>query len=196
MIRAFFILLLFASSAHARTWQVDIIQSHGLREITRQDAIAMAHVMRAKFASIGIKIRIGRVSYTKLINPDYTLATYTSGVFWWQKRLPPRANIIRHVITPPFFDGKLFYIAGVAPGVCLARWKYAVSTSNAQRTNLAGQDRFWHSAIAMTHELGHVFGCRHTVSRSIMNVGALSLEPVATLQFAPESTRQIYQCIG
>lgn len=196
MIRAFLILLLLASSAHARTWQVDIIQSHGIREISRQDAIAMAAVMRAKFASIGIKIRIGRVSYTKLINPDYTISTYTSGIFFWQKHLPPRANIIRHVITPPFYDGKLFYIAGVAPGVCLARWKYAVSTSNAQRTNLAGQDRFWMSAIAMTHELGHVFGARHTKSHSIMNFGALSFVDTPALEFALESSRQIYQCIG
>lgn len=189
-------LLLFASTAHARTWQIDVIQAHGPREISRQDAINMATFARARFAEIGIKTRLGRVSFTKLQNPSYGLTNYTQGVFWWQRQLPPRANIVRHVLTPPFFTNGLWYIAGASTGICLLHWKYAVTTSNAQLTNIAGVSRWHQSAVAMTHELGHAFGARHTRGHSIMNIGALGFEDVATLTFAPESVRQIYQCMG
>ena len=190
------LILLLATTAHARTYQIDLIQSHGFREVPRQDAIAMREVTFYKFAQIGVKLKRGRVSYTKIKNPDYNLLTYDRGALFWQRHLPPRKNIIRHVMTPPFYDIGLWFIGGVAPGICVVHWKYAVSTSNAQLFNIDGLDRWWHSAIAMTHELGHVFGAKHTKSDSLMNIGALHYEPVELLEFSPESANQIYKCIS
>lgn len=188
--------LLLASTAHARTWQINLIQSHGFREVSRQDSIGMLTVARAKLAEAGIRTRVGRVSYSKLANPAYGLLTYQAGVFFWAKALGPRRNILRHVLTPPFFDEQRYWIAGVSIGVCTIYYKYAVTTSNAQLTNIDGVDFWYKSAIAMTHELGHAFGAKHTKSRSIMNVGSLAFEPVQNLVFAPESIRQINQCAG
>lgn len=188
-------LLLFASTAEARTYQIDITMSHGPKEVTRQNVIAMASFARAKFRAIGVSIRIGRVSYTSLINPQYSLTNYVNGVHWWQKKLPARTNIIRHVITPPFFVNGVPYLAGVAVGICCPRWKYAIAVSNAEILNHKGENRFWQSAIALTHEQGHIFGGRHTVSHSIMNIGALSFPDVYTLLFAPESITQIFSCL-
>lgn len=193
------LLLLFTATAHARTYQVDIIQSHGPREVSRQDAIGMREVMLFKFAQIGVNIRRGRVSYTKIKNPNYNLSNYEQGALFWQKHLPPRTNIIRHVITPPFYDIGLWFIGGVSPGVCVVRWRYAVSTSNAQLVNLYGEDRWWHSAIAMTHELGHVFGSKDVKDvkdASLMNIGALHFTPVQALEFSPASATQIHHCVG
>lgn len=190
------LLLLFAVPAYARTWQINLIQSHGPREVSRQDAIAMMQFARAKLAEVGIRTRIGRVSYTKLFNPTYNLSNYWQGVYWWQKHFPARLNILRHVVTPPFLVDQLWYIAGASPGVCLLHWRYAVSTSNAQIVNVYNIDRWYQSAMAITHELGHVFGGRHTMSHSIMNGGALAFPDVKDLKFAPESVTQIYKCIG
>lgn len=188
--------LLLATSAFARTWQIDVIMSHGDKEVPRQFAIAMTAFARAKFDAIGIKIKIGRVSYTKLINPQYDVTSYRLGVYWWQKHLPPRKNIIRHVITPPFFYLGKYYLAGVAPGICVPRWKYAMATSNAEMFSGLGEDRFYQSAVALTHEQGHILGAKHTITHTLMNYGALGFSDIKDLQFSEESKHQIHNCLG
>ena len=191
------LLLLLAAPAWAspRTWQINLIQSHGFREVSRQDSIGMLTVARAKLAEAGIRTRVGRVSYSKLANPAYGLLTYQAGVFFWAKALGPRRNILRHILTPPFFDEQRYWIAGVSIGVCTIYYKYAVTTSNAQLTNIDGLDFWYKSAIAMTHELGHAFGARHTKSHSLMNFEALHFDDLPRLSFAPESVTQIYKCM-
>lgn len=186
--------LLLASTAHARTWQINLIQSHGPREISRQEAIKMMQFARSKFTAIGIKTRLGRASYSKLLNPAYNLTTYQNSVHWWARKLPPRKNIIRHVLTPPFFDG-LWYIGGSAIGICALHHSYIITTSNAQYKNIDGLDRWYQSATAIAHELGHAFGARHTKSHSIMNFEALHFDDLPRLSFAPESVTQIYKCM-
>lgn len=188
--------LIFSSVAQARAWQVDFILAKGDRAIPRQAAILMGQFVTLKFAEIGLQVKIRRVSFTKLTNPQYSTLDYGNGVYWWQRHLPPRKNILRHVITPPILEDGVYYIAGVAPGFCLVRWVYAVSTSNAQMINIKGIDRFWQSALAILHELAHLFGAKHVESHTIMNTGSLAFDDVKLLKFAPESVHQIYNCIG
>lgn len=188
------LILLLAAPAWGRTYQINLIQSHGPREVSRQDAIEMLTIARAKLAQAGIKTRVGRVSYSRLLNPSYTLLTYGQGAFWWAKKLPPRLNIIRHVLTPPFYDEERYWMAGVSIGICLVHYRYAITTSNAQLTNIDGLDRFYHSAISIAHELGHAFGAKHTLTPSIMSSDALYFSPVWALQFATGSIRQMKAC--
>jgi len=191
------IVLLSAAVAEARTYRIDVIQVAGSFAVQRQDVIAMFAFTQARFAAVGIDIRLRRVASAHAQGPVVTLKNWMRQAWYWQMKLwKQNKNLIYYVVLPPFVDNGSRYIAGLADWFCRIRTPPAIAVGNAQMFNQNGDARFWQSAVVMAHELGHEFGARHEDSVSIMNPGASGLPSPETLVFSPVSSHQMNRCVN
>ena len=193
-------LVLVSTQAEARTFSLDIIQSHGPKEVSRQEAIGMFKFAQARLAEAGIKIKLRRCSFTGKRNPAVNITNWPNQFYWWAKQGYSKRllkNQLLYIMLPPFWD-EIYWIGGQAYAVCgIRRTLFSFAVGNAELVTSFGVDRWYHSAMIMVHELGHLFGARHIDTDTIMNPGATGL-PVSmvTLPWDIKSIQQIQRCIG
>lgn len=116
----------------------------------------------------------------------------------WRKWAAKRNNnrkILKIFVLPPIVDQGAYYVAGFAAGHCTYTLGDSVLYTTAQEYNAQGVPRFWHSAISLTHEIGHLLGASHTTG--LMDTGVLwnTTEGVWP-ELDYKAAKSIKQCIG
>ena len=71
--------------------------------------------------------------------------------------------------------------------------RLGLGLASIELTNQLGADRYWHSVLAITHELGHVLGAHHDPlgSCTIMDTGILGCANLEQAKFSQKSKRII-----
>lgn len=116
----------------------------------------------------------------------------------WRKWAAKRNNnrkILKLIVLPPIVDGGSWYLAGYAASHCSLLVGDSVAYAAAQEYNAQGVPRFWHSAVGLAHEIGHLLGAAH--STGLMDTGVLwnTTEGVwPELDF--KAAKSIKQCTG
>lgn len=154
------------------------------------------NVARSYYAKAGFSLRMKRFYTIPDPCPQYnTLDTRYEKLVCLIKLTTVKypSNSHFHYIAPPMFENGVSYIAGYSGSVCGRR---TVSLSNAIEYNVPKhQYRLDASALAIAHELGHVFGASDIGGETLMNTGALGMFITGkNLEFSAYSIRQIRNC--
>jgi hypothetical protein len=106
---------------------------------------------------------------------------------------------LKYVVAQPWYDAQgSSWLLGYTNSECSvapAKIKNAVSFSNAANFNHLGLPRYWHSANAMIHELGHALGATHYPS-GLMQADSLALVTNGFLPWREISLVEINYCLN
>lgn len=111
-------------------------------------------------------------------------------VLWLWQQLGQRTHKLPIVaMVPPFNEGGLYYMAGMALRCD------DVAFAVAEGHNQLGEPRSIHSSIGLAHEVGHLSGAEHDDSEpiSIMNSNALPYSNL-DMHFSERSKQEMRRC--
>jgi len=192
--------LLVPISALAET-PIRVVLVEGRGALTGPELSTALGIAQAKLASAG---RASRVTKIRRL-PDACLSQNTISNFPNQfgcyEAMANRLRRFKHgptlVLTPPMSspDGQRF-IGGVARGGCLRHVSRRVAWVAATGQSITGEPRTYLSAIAIAHELAHIFGAssKHPTDGSIMDSNALAIAKTQNLNFSAETASQMSRC--
>lgn len=113
----------------------------------------------------------------------------------WFKRYRDKDDL-KLAILPPIYEQNVYWIAGIANGICSRGRINPVAYANATEEDSLGHYRTKQGIVALSHELAHELGATHIDAYpNIMHSAALSFVREYELHFADDSKVEIEACI-
>lgn len=186
--------LLFTFNAYASP-TVHLVHATGPNGLSRSRALQLYNEAAAEIkAATGITLK--RARWESIRNPfQHYQSNFNSFLFvlhYWEDWFAKRGSKtdLRVVITSPWIVDGRYYLGGYSSGTCYRR---GTAMATAEEKNSDGAIRWSHSRVALTHEIMHLLGAKHTSDCSMMNYGALYC---ANTSIAQSSVGQVSKCSG
>lgn len=201
------------SWAASKTAQVYLVSVSGPNAVSHDQAGALFDIVRQSYADeTGVTLqlykhlRLGRYPFKSVFNIASSKGDLGRWEGFFRRRLTAKARkqVLFVAVVPPYYDtysGQTgYWMLGWANGFCrLPPWA-GVGYSTAEMKNLAGADRWWMSAEALKHEMGHLVGAFHddSLPATCMHSNGLAYQPDAgpVLPFSVWSVGQVRKCVG
>lgn len=169
-LRLIVLFCLLTSTAQAQTVRATITWTAGPNGVSYQTAKEMGVWLSEQYKiDFGVNL-IVRPRAMRDIAARYRGLDLNSRIlrlFRWQQffgRQGTSKEIIQLVVTPPMFDGKTYWIAGLASGQCTLRKERGIATADAEYVNSSGLPRLIESKWGLYHESAHLLGASHIES--------------------------------
>lgn len=188
------LILLKCASSEAKTIDVYVVHARGYHGLSVLEAKRLIDDVKLYYSNYGITLNVTR--FRSIKNPYHKAYNSINNAFdllitwrnWSNAHHLPKT--MRLFITPPISD----YILGYSFTVCNPEGLAYVAV---QPRNNNGLDRFTHSELAATHEIGHLLGANHdsNLPATLMNPNANAFVTDSILPLSDKSFKEIRKCI-